>query len=394
MNANSPSETAENSPNSEINPENRADGDSPATVSGPPLTAGQLRTYAWWALGVVALLALLFVFLGPIMTPFVLGAIIAYVGHPLVAWLARKRIPRAAGAVLVIILGVGAIVGLIFIVLPLIQSEITQLSESAPKLLTRAQTEWLPMLNQKLGIELSLDVTKARTWLTENLSDVGAIAARLAKSAQVGGLAVLGFLGTLMLTPLATFYLLKDWPQLTKSIDDLIPRGLLGRVNGVLTEIDRVLAEFLRGQLSVMAALAVYYAVGLKLCGLEFGVPIGIITGLLVFVPYVGFGLGLVLALVSALTQFTSWTPIIGVAVVYAIGQVIESFLLTPVLVGERVGLHPLAVLFSLLAFGQLFGFVGVLAAVPASAMLLVALRHVRAAYLGSTLYTQNGDPS
>jgi predicted PurR-regulated permease PerM len=351
------------------------------------LSLEQMRRYAWWALGVLVVFGLLFWLLGPIMTPFVLGGVIAYVGHPLVTRLERKRVPRALGAVVVILLGVTAIVALVFIVLPLAQAEIAQLAIRIPALLTKAQEVWLPALNAKYGISVNLDVNQIRTWLTENLSDVGAIAAKVAKSLQVGGLAVLGFLATALLTPLVTFYLLKDWPQLTRALTDLIPRGLLPSVQAFAKEINTVIAEFLRGQFAVMAALAVFYGVGLKMVGLEHGIAIGILTGLLVFIPYLGFGLGLILAMVAALTQFATFGPLMGVAIVYGLGQVIESFYLTPRVVGERVGLHPLAVLFALMAFGQLFGFVGVLVAVPASAILLVALRNVRRAYLTSEVY-------
>ncbi len=351
------------------------------------LTLEQMRRYAWWALGVVVTFGLLFWLLGPIMTPFVMGAVIAYVGHPLVARLEATRVPRALGAVVVILLGLLAIVSLVFIVLPLIQSEIAQLAVRIPTLLAKAQEVWLPALNAKYGISVNLDVGQIRTWLTENLSDVGAIAARVAKSLQVGGLAVLGFLATALLTPLVTFYLLKDWSTLTRSLSDLIPRGLLPSAQSFAREINTVIAEFLRGQFAVMAAIAVYYAVGLKIVGLEHGVAIGVLTGLLVFIPYLGFGLGLILTLVASLTQFSTLGPFLGVALVFGLGQVIESFFLTPRLVGERVGLHPLAVLFALMAFGQLFGFVGVLVAVPASAILLVALRTVRKAYLSSEVY-------
>jgi predicted PurR-regulated permease PerM len=360
---------------------------APQPVALPPLTLEQMRRYAWWALGVIVVFGLFFWLLGPIMTPFVLGAVIAYVGHPLVARLEARRVPRALGAVVVILLGLAAIVGLVFIVLPLAQTEIAQLATRIPALLARAQEVWLPALNAKYGITMNLDVGQIRAWLTDNVSDVGAVAAKVAKSLHVGGLAVLGFLATALLTPLVTFYLLQDWPKLTRSLTDLIPRGLLGSVQSFAQEINTVIAEFLRGQFAVMAALAVFYAVGLKIVGLEHGIAIGVITGLLVFIPYLGFGLGLILAVVAALTQFATLTPLVGIAIVYGLGQVIEGFYLTPRLVGERVGLHPLAVLFALMAFGQLFGFVGVLVAVPASAILLVGLRNVRKAYLTSEVY-------
>jgi predicted PurR-regulated permease PerM len=155
----------------------------------------------------------------------------------------------------------------------------------------------------------------------------------------------------------------------------------------IVDAIDAVLAEFMRGQLSVMAALAVFYSLGLWIAGVDYAVPLGLLSGLLGFIPYVGFSTGLALALLVSTLQFQGWPPVIGVAIVFGVGQILESFVLTPWLVGERIGLHPLAVIFALMAFGQLFGFVGILIALPASAALLVGLREVRRLYLASDLY-------
>ena len=181
--------------------------------------------------------------------------------------------------------------------------------------------------------------------------------------------------------------LLMDWSGLTNAITQLVPPALRGVFDGFMGECDAVLGEYLRGQLLVMLCLAVYYATGLWLFGLELALPIGVFTGLAVFVPYLGFGVGLVLAVLAGLLQFASPQAFVMVAVVFGFGQLIESFVLTPRLVGERIGLHPLAVIFALLAFGQLFGFVGVLVALPASAVLLVAMRRARSGYLASKLY-------
>jgi predicted PurR-regulated permease PerM len=183
------------------------------------------------------------------------------------------------------------------------------------------------------------------------------------------------------------FYLLRDWNRIVKRIDDLLPRRWLPRVRAIAKEIDKVLAEFLRGQLLVMGVLAVYYSVGLTLAGLQFALPIGILTGLLVFIPYVGFGMGLILGVLAALLQWSGWSGFLAVLAVYGIGQLLENYVLVPFLVGDRIGLHPLAVIFALLAFGQLFGFAGVLLALPVSAALLVGLRHLRQTYLTSDLY-------
>ena len=187
--------------------------------------------------------------------------------------------------------------------------------------------------------------------------------------------------------PVVLFYLLRDWNGLLAQIEELLPRRWHPQLSGIAREIDAVLAEFLRGQISVMVLMSVLYVCGLWLAGLEFALPIGVITGMLVFVPYVGVLTGLVLATVVALMQFPSIGGIVPVWIVFAIGQTLEGMLVTPLLVGKRIGLHPVAVIFALLAFGQIFGFFGVLLALPASAALLVGLRHLGRRYRNSSLY-------
>jgi predicted PurR-regulated permease PerM len=183
------------------------------------------------------------------------------------------------------------------------------------------------------------------------------------------------------------FYLLQEWPRIIPALQNAIPRPALARTTRIARDIDKVLSEFLRGQLSVMLVLATFYSIGLWIAGLSFALPVGIITGLLSFIPFVGFGGGLILAVLTALLQGDGVSLLIGVGIVYGLGQLLESYALTPYLVGERIGLHPLAVIFSLMAFGQLFGFVGMLVALPVSAAILVGLREVRGAWLQSPLY-------
>jgi predicted PurR-regulated permease PerM len=193
--------------------------------------------------------------------------------------------------------------------------------------------------------------------------------------------------GNVLLIPVALFYLLLDWKNFVARILELVPPAARPGVDSFTSECDAVLGQYLRGQLLVMLTMAVYYSTGLALFGLDLALPIGVFTGLAMFVPYVGFGIGLILALLAGLLQFASVKAFIMVAAVYGSGQIVEGFFLTPRLVGERIGLHPLAVIFALLAFGQVFGFVGVLIALPASAVLLVAIRRLRAGYMGSKLY-------
>jgi predicted PurR-regulated permease PerM len=267
---------------------------------------------------------------------------------------------------------------MVLIVAPLISNEIANIAEKFPELLARAQNQWLPWVNQTFGLSLSLDLSQLKTLATENKGVVTDITSRIAGSAKLGGQVLITLLVNLTLIPVVMFYLLRDWPQAIDGVDSLVPRAMKETVRDLAREIDAVLSEFLRGQGLVMMALATYYCIALKIVGLEFALPVGLVTGLLVFIPYVGFGLGLILGMLAALTQFSTPGPIIAVAAVFAVGQILEGFVLVPYLVGDRIGLHPLAVIFALMAFGQLFGFVGVLLALPLSAALLVAVRMLR----------------
>lgn len=358
-----------------------------APAAGPivPIASAVART-GWWgelapghrALAVIAVLVAVGYLIGalaPVLTPFMFGAILSYVGTPLVAALELRRVPRAAGAVLVILAMAAFVGGMVLVVAPLVSSEVARIAEKMPELLTKIQDDWLPWINQTLGTAFSFDLTQLKTLAKDNAGAVGGLSAKLAGSLQFGGQVVIGLIVNLTLVPVVMFYVLRDWPQMIAGIDRMLPRPVRPTVRDIAREIDAVLSEFLRGQGMVMLALATYYCIALKIAGLEFALPVGLVTGLLVFIPYVGFGLGLMLGMLAALTQFTTPGPIIAVAAVFMVGQILEGFVLVPYLVGDRIGLHPLSVIFALMAFGQLFGFVGVLLALPASAALLVALR-------------------
>lgn len=353
------------------------------TTTAVSVTMPRLR---WWAelspalrtLAIVAALVatgFLIGALAPVLTPFMFGAILSYVGTPLVAWLEKHRVPRAAGAVLVIIAMTAFLGGLLLVVAPLVTAEIARIGEQLPVLLTKAQDDWLPWINQTFGTAISLDLTQLKTLAKDNAGALGGLSSKLAGSLQLGGQILLGLIVNLTLVPVVMFYLLRDWPSLIDGIDHMMPSAIRPTVRDLAREIDAVLSEFLRGQGMVMLALAAYYCIALKVAGLEFALPVGLVTGLLVFIPYIGFGLGMMLGMLAALTQFTTPGPVIAVAAVFMVGQILEGFVLVPYLVGDRIGLHPLAVIFALMAFGQLFGFVGVLLALPASAALLVAMR-------------------
>jgi len=270
---------------------------------------------------------------------------------------------------------------------PILAKDLPLMRDQVPVLLDRL-SGWVEPLLAQFGVKVSLDVASIKSLMLEYLNgNVGETLGSLLSSLKLGGSVALAVVGNAVLIPVALFYLLMDWDRFVARIVELVPPHLREAFDSFTTESDTVLGQYLRGQLLVMLTLAVYYSVGLSLFGLDLAMPIGIFTGLAVFVPYLGFGLGLVLATLAGLLQFASIKALVMVAAVYGLGQLVESFFLTPRLVGERIGLHPLAVIFALLAFGQLFGFVGVLVALPASAVLLVGVRRVRASYLASKLY-------
>jgi predicted PurR-regulated permease PerM len=355
-----------------------------------PPRADRLQTLVWTATAFA--LAGLFWLLGPILAPFVIAAVFAYICDPAVNWMVARRVPRAL-AVLLVIIGLGLLlVALALILLPMVYREGALLIARLPELIEMFNAQVAPVLQASLGFTLHLDAAQFRQLVTENWSSAQDILPALLGHLKSGGVVLIGFVANLFLIPLVMFYLLQEWPRILGELQHTVPRPWLQYTLRVINDIDSVMSEFLRGQLSVMLLLAVFYSVGLWLAGLKFALPVGVLTGLLVFIPFVGFGGGLVLAIMAALLQGEGWPPLIGVAVVYSLGQLLESFLLTPYLVGERIGLHPLAVIFALMAFGQLFGFVGVLVALPVSAALLVGLREVRSAWLRSPVYL--GEPA
>ena len=347
------------------------------------------KTAAAWA-GIALGTSLLVWLLGPVLTPFVVAAVLAYALTPLVDKLDGLwggKVPRVLAVVVVEIVFILVGLSIVLLVVPIMAKEIPLLREQLPVLVDNFNA-WASPLLANLGIKFTLDAATVKAfaikYFNANAEDTFA---SLVSSLKLGGSVALVVVGNLVLIPVALFYLLMDWKKLVIKAKDLVPRRLKARFESFTGESDQVLGQYLRGQLLVMTILAAYYSIGLALFGLDLALPIGVFTGLAMFVPYVGFGIGLILAVLAGLLQFASIKALVMVAVVFGSGQVIESLFLTPRLVGERIGLHPLAVIFMLLAFGQLFGFIGVLIALPASAVLLVAIRRLRAAYLASALY-------
>ena len=351
-------------------------------------TPTQKRAAAWTAIAAIAGLALWL--LGPVLTPFLVAGVLAYALTPLVDRLdamGKGRMPRVLAVIVVELVALLVLASLVLLIVPVMVKEIPLIREQMPVLLDRLNATLSPWFAQ-MGISLTLDLATLKEKLLAFVNanwDEGF--ASLWPSLKLGGSVALTIVGNLVLIPVALFYLLMDWKPFVARLVELVPPRARPSVDAFTSESDAVLGQYLRGQLLVMVSMAVFYSVGLALFGLDLALPIGVFTGLAMFVPYVGFGIGLILALLAGLLQFASVNAFVMVGVVYGLGQVFEGLYLTPRLVGERIGLHPLAVIFALLAFGQLFGFVGVLVALPASAVLLVAIRRAREGYMASKLY-------
>ena len=351
-------------------------------------TNTQKRASAWCL--IAALLVLALWLLGPVLTPFVVAAVLAYALTPLVnridGW-GRGRMPRVVAVILVELLFLVAALGIVLMIVPVMVKEVPLMREQVPLLADRLNTGLTPWLAQ-FGINVSLDVSSIKAFVLKYLNaNYEEAFGSVLSSLKLGGSVALTVIGNAVLIPVALFYLLMDWDKFVGRLLELVPSPMRPSFDSFADEADSVLGQYLRGQLLVMLVMATFYAAGLALFGLDLALPIGIFTGLAMFIPYLGFGIGLLLAVLAGLLQFASIKALVMVAVVYGIGQVIESLFLTPRLVGERIGLHPLMVIFALLAFGQVFGFVGVLVALPTSAVLLVGIRRVKASYMASKLY-------
>jgi predicted PurR-regulated permease PerM len=349
------------------------------------LTRVQRLTVAWTAVAVVA--ATVLWLLAPVLVPFVAATVLAYALSPAVQALQARRVPRVLAVLVVELLFMLALLALVLLVLPILARELPALKEQIPLFAKVANDRLSPWLAQ-WGVHVALDTASIKAFVLKYLDtnfDEGMAAAL--SSARIGGSFMLAVFGNAVLLPVVLFYLLLDWRNLLDRGWQLVPPAWRSTVGGFLSECDHMLGRYLRGQLLVMLTLAVYYSLGLAVAGFDLALPIGVFTGLAVFIPYVGFGLGLLLALLAGLLQFGSLYGLLAVAVVFGLGQVIEGFVLTPRFVGERIGLSPLMVIFALLAFGHLLGFVGVLVALPLSALAVVAVRRLHAAYLASALY-------
>ncbi len=342
----------------------------------------------WLGLAGILFVGLLIYLLGPVLMPFATAAILAYVADPLVDRLETLKLPRSMAVVLVFVMLTLLALILLLVLVPLVEQQIQVLIEKMPVYIDWLQKEGLPWVAAQLGLtDASFDLGTVKTAIQKHWQQAGGIATKLLASISRSGLVLAGWIANLLLTIVVTFYLLRDWDRLMERIHMMLPRRSEPVITHLARQSDEVLGAFLRGQLLVMLALGLVYSVGLSLIGLDFALLIGLVAGVISFVPYLGTIVGILAAMVAALMQFHDLTHLIYVAIVFGIGQVLEGMVLTPLLVGDRIGLHPVAVIFAVLAGGQLFGFVGVLLALPVAAVVMVLLRYVYEQYKNSRLY-------
>ena len=324
-----------------------------------------------------------------LLTTFLAAFILAYVLRPVYLRLISLRSPSALAAISTIILALAAILGLFALIVTVLQSEIPLIREQLPAWLTHLQNNLQPYID-KLALKIDLAQTREliQTKISQQLSEYANTLINSSLSALLASTqSILSGLVNFLLIIFVMFYLLTEWDHFLEKIQHIVPRKSLETTNTIAREIDELLSQYLRGQLIVIIYLAIYYCVALSILDITGALALGLFTGIAVFIPYIGFALGFILALLSAILQAESAVPIIGVLIIFGLGQLIESLFLTPKFVGERIGLHPVLVVFALILFGSWFGFFGILLALPLSAILLVLTRHGFERYQQSSWY-------
>ena len=351
------------------------------------------RRWVWWGVGLG--FALFVYFLHPILTPFLVAIVLAYMFDPVVDRLERAGLSRTWGTVAVFGLLTVIMMTLLLVLVPLLAKQLLKLYQLAPLVLDWLQHTAMPWVQAKLGLSDSFwKFDKIKAAITEHMGQATDIVGIVLSQATASSLALIGFLANLVLIPVVAFYLLRDWNIMMAKIRSLLPRARADQIVSLAKECHDVLGAFVRGQLLVMLALGVIYSAGLMFVGLELGLLIGLMAGVAAIVPYMGFIVGIGAALIAGLFQFGGdLYPMLGIVAVFMVGQALEGTVLTPLLVGDKIGMHPVAVIFAILAGGELFGFTGVLLALPVAAVIMVLVRHLQDMYKDSHAYKGSEDP-
>lgn len=342
----------------------------------------------WLTLVLMVAAGALMYLLAPILMPFVAGFLLAYLGNPVVERLNRWKIPRMIAVSIVFFVITLVFLILVGILIPAIRDQIIYLNKKMPDFVKWLNTQALPWVQSTFQVDLAhLDFQSLTELLNTSWQEAGSVAGQLISKIAQSGMQIVGALASLALIPIVTFYLMLDWQKLVTASYQLLPRQAEGTIRKLASECDDVLGAFLRGQFVVMICLSIVYAVGLKVVGLDIAVIVGLIAGLGSIIPYFGFTIGIIIATIAAIFQFQEFLPVVWIWTVFGIGQIIEGWVLIPYLVGNKVGLHPVAVIFAILAGGQLFGFFGMLLAIPVASIVVVLMRYFRRRYFASDLY-------
>lgn len=342
----------------------------------------------WQMLALLVLVIAALYFLSPVLTPFAVAAMFAYLFDPLANRLQRWGLGRNL-AVSIVFLALMLVVTLVLLLLvPYLSRQVAVFIKHLPDWFAWAQDTAVPWINHQFDASLEMpDMQSLSSMLQEHWKEAGGVATTVFAGVSKSGLAVVSWITRLIVVPVAFFYLLRDWNVMIEHIHDFLPRSIEPTVSRLARESNETLSAFVRGQLSVMIALGIIYGIGLWAIGIDIGPLIGVIAGLISFVPYLGSITGILMGVIAALVQYGDWTHVLLVATVFVVGQLLEGYVLVPRLVGEKIGLHPLAVIFAVLAGGELFGFLGVLLALPVASVLVVVLRYFYQRYRDSALY-------
>ncbi len=346
----------------------------------------------WFFMAVFLLLGFFVYLLSPILTPFVVSALLAYLFDPFADKLESWKLSRTLSVVIVFLVMILLVFIILLFLIPTLESQVSNLLTNLPYYFQWLSEHISPWLKEKVGIETDLfNMAEVSSLLKLHWNEAGGMAKTVIASLSQSGLILVSWMMNIVLIPVITFYLLRDWDILTARVGELIPRPVYPTINKLVTESNSVLSAFLRGQFSVMLALGVIYSVGLMIIGLDLSLLIGMGAGIVSFIPYLGAIVGMIVGVIMAIVQFGDLTIVVYVLIVFGVGQLLEGFVLTPLLVGDKIGLHPVAVIFAVLAGGQLFGFVGVLLGLPIAAIVMVLLRFAHQNYIQSKMYS-DGD--
>ena len=344
------------------------------------------RNLFWLSIFVVVL-GLVFI-LKNVLAPFIIAALIAYLGDPIADRLEGKGLSRTVSVSLIFVALTLVLALTVLLLIPMIGAQLGLLKANLPKYIDWVQNNLLPVLQTYFGIDETAQLLEqVKVSLNKNWQTAGDVVGIIVTQLTRSGFAIAAGLGTMALIPVVAFYMLRDWDIFIAHLRDLLPLNRVGMISRLAQECDLVLGAFLRGQLLIMVLLGIIYAVGLSLVGLDLALLLGMLAGLASVVPYLGVIVGILSAGIAAMVQFHDWIYLLAVLAVFSVGQMLESMFLTPVLVGDRIGLHPVAVIFAVLAGGSLFGFVGILLALPVAAVAMVLVRHMHHDYKNSVFY-------